>query len=115
MFCENTYVQEIFAIIDDMLNDTNLQSNTIGGLKAIQQLLTNSALDSSWNSNNNNNSHNEHCSVYSNSSNKDIYDFNNHISPTKNNKMNFLDIENHGSDSAEEPSPFLTDHKILKV
>jgi hypothetical protein len=40
-------------------------------------------------------------------------DFNN-ASPTKNFKMNFVDIENLGSDSAEEPSPFMTD-RVSKV
>ena len=110
-FCDNTYIQEVFAIIDDILNDTNLQSNTIGGLKAIKQLLTNSILDSNWN-NYSNNSH-EYGSIYSNNSNKDINDFSN-ASPTKNFKMNFVDIENLGSDSAEEPSPFMTD-RVSKV
>jgi hypothetical protein len=110
---ENTFVQEIFAIIDDMLNDMNLQPNINGGLKAIQQLLSQSLLYSNLNNNNNNN----HDCGYPNSSNSTINNkenFGDCLSPTKNIKMNFIDFENVGSDSAEEQSPFMTD-KVLRV
>ena len=80
----------------------------MGSLKAIQQLLTNSILDSSWNSsNNNNNSNADHLLNYTNN---DC----NTSSPTKTFKTSFLDHQNPGSDSAEEPSPYMTD-KVLRV